>query len=309
MLFSISAFLADTGATPLTPGDSIVPARTVEYHRPSRNSAHYSSGTDMSLGMISSGPHYGASTSSSPRVPTVPYTAQPPSAFRSPPITSPAGYDPASMQPSRAAPPPPGFPSTQRDSGLPASPAQGYTAGSSARPGAFNKSNSNSPNPDRFSAGAGSSSYVSLNAVTASGLPPRPTRAGTMPLLDLGQMNNPVLGSGFNDPIISPSFNPTSSPALPTANGPSFPQQSAPPPVSHQPFTTSPNLYVTQLLGKGMDDTKIGLGMGLPMTVTEPKEKDLPKEPATRSRSGTGKSLGDKKSIFGTLTSKLLRYH
>lgn len=51
-----------------------------------------------------------------------------------------------------------------------------------------------------------------------------------------------------------------------------------------------------------MEEAKIGLGMGLPLAVAEAKEKDLPKEPTGRSRSGTGKSSKDKKSIFGTIT-------
>lgn len=43
------------------------------------------------------------------------------------------------------------------------------------------------------------------------------------------------------------------------------------------------------------------IGLGVPMTVQEPKEKELPKEPAIsgRSRSGTGKSTKEKKSMFG----------
>lgn len=42
------------------------------------------------------------------------------------------------------------------------------------------------------------------------------------------------------------------------------------------------------------------------MTVLESKEKDLPKEPAAagRNRSGTGKSLNNKKSVFGVLTGR-----
>ncbi|ORY33115.1 kinase-like domain-containing protein [Naematelia encephala] len=44
--------------------------------------------------------------------------------------------------------------------------------------------------------------------------------------------------------------------------------------------------------------------MGMPMGVVEPKDKELPKEPATtgRNRSGTGKSSKDKKSMFGVLS-------
>jgi p21-activated kinase 1 len=55
---------------------------------------------------------------------------------------------------------------------------------------------------------------------------------------------------------------------------------------------------------KGMEETKIGLGVGTPMPVQEPREKELPKEPPTmgRTRSGTGKSSKDKKSVFGVLS-------
>lgn len=43
------------------------------------------------------------------------------------------------------------------------------------------------------------------------------------------------------------------------------------------------------------------LGLGVPMVTQEPWEKDLPKEPTIsgRSRSGTGKSSKEKKSMFG----------
>ncbi|EIW66081.1 hypothetical protein TREMEDRAFT_35601 [Tremella mesenterica DSM 1558] len=49
------------------------------------------------------------------------------------------------------------------------------------------------------------------------------------------------------------------------------------------------------------------MGMGMPMDVQEPKEKELPKEPSStrRNRSGTGKSMKDKKSIFGALSELL----
>jgi p21-activated kinase 1 len=56
-----------------------------------------------------------------------------------------------------------------------------------------------------------------------------------------------------------------------------------------------------QGIEKGIEDTKLGQGMGMPMNVVEPtKEKELPNAPnaATRSRSGTGKSQKGK-SIFG----------
>lgn len=46
------------------------------------------------------------------------------------------------------------------------------------------------------------------------------------------------------------------------------------------------------------------VGVGVPMGVVEPREKELPREPGSaamggRSRSGTGRSSKDKKSMFG----------
>jgi p21-activated kinase 1 len=54
-------------------------------------------------------------------------------------------------------------------------------------------------------------------------------------------------------------------------------------------------------------EEKVGMGMGQPMGVVEPRDKDLPKEPITmgRNRSGTGKSSKDKKSVFGVLSGRL----
>ena len=54
-------------------------------------------------------------------------------------------------------------------------------------------------------------------------------------------------------------------------------------------------------------DEKVGLGVGMPMNVVEPREKELPKEPIAmgRNRSGTGKSSKDKKSVFGVLSGEL----
>jgi hypothetical protein len=84
--------------------------------------------------------------------------------------------------------------------------------------------------------------------------------------------------------------------------GSSFLTQPTPPPLHHQPFSSPANPYSTQGIEKGIEDTKLGIGMGMPMNVVEPtKEKELPNAPnsaATRSRSGTGKSQKGK-SIFG----------
>jgi hypothetical protein len=86
----------------------------------------------------------------------------------------------------------------------------------------------------------------------------------------------------------------------PAAGGLSFLPAPAPPPLLHQPYSSPNNPYSTQGIEKGIEDTKLGLGMGMPMNVVEPsKEKELPNAPnTTRSRSGTGKSQKGK-SIFG----------
>ena len=57
-----------------------------------------------------------------------------------------------------------------------------------------------------------------------------------------------------------------------------------------------------------MEETNLGVAVGVPMNVVEPREKDLPREPVAmgRNRSGTGKSLKDKKSVFGVLTGELI---
>jgi p21-activated kinase 1 len=58
-------------------------------------------------------------------------------------------------------------------------------------------------------------------------------------------------------------------------------------------------------LEKGMEAADIGGGnvggLGVPMPMQEPRDKELPKEPTItgRSRSGTGKSSKEKKSMFG----------
>lgn len=303
----------DTGATPMTPSNGDAhPAvsRTVEYHRPSRNSAHYSSGTDMALGMVSSGNNANSSSAtSSPRVnqnlsSTATYGNErgghAPSSFRSPPISSPVNFDShSSMLPSRAAPAPPGS-SSRRDSGLPTTPAtssqQPLSAGPSTR--SYSKSAANSPNPNRFSAGAGPSSSSATPLMTSSTInstngfpPPRPTRAGTLPLDSqtngLSPISPPLPGGRDHPSAMSP------------IGGSSFLTQPVPPALVHQPFSAPGNPYAGQSLERSLEETKIGLGMGLPMNVGEPKDKDLPTAPATsRSRSGTGKSQKGK-SIFG----------
>jgi hypothetical protein len=262
----------------------------------------------MALGMVPSGAHPAAS---SPRLPQGQGHAQhrpyAPSAFRSPPLISPVGFESVpNVQPSRPAPPPPTGSSSRRDSGLPSSPAQGYSSGSTSRTGpTHTKSSHNSPNPNRFSAGAAPSSYHSPTmgmAPANSAPPPRPIRAGTMPLTDHKPSNGVAPGNEFRDPI-SPPIPSTRSPNM-SATQSGFLPHPAPPPLHHQPFSAPTKPYVTQTLEKTLEEVKIGLGMGVPMNVVEPKEKELPKEPPAmgRNRSGTGKSLNNKKSVFGVLT-------
>jgi len=265
----------DTGAIPTTSnGDAHPPpvSRTVEYHRPSRNSAHYTPGTDMSLGMVSA--------TSSPRL------GGAPTSFRSPPIVSPNGFDAnPHMLPSRAAPVPPGL--MRRDSNQSNAHQQTLGAGPSRQ---YTKSATNSPNPNRYSAGAsaGPTPSTGLNGIP----PPRPHRSGTMPYADAGQNNLQPLSASQG---LARANGSTLSPAV----GGSFMPQ--PPPLNHQPFSSPANPYSTQGIEKGIEDTKLGVGMGMPMNVVEPsKEKELPNAPsaANRSRSGTNKSQKGK-SIFG----------
>ena len=300
-----------------TNGHDGLPTRsqTVEYHRPSRASALYSAGADVSLGMVSTGPAHSTSASSSPRIPQgSSYTngtsdrTHAPSAFRSPPLSS--VFD-TSMHPSRAAPPPPG-PSSRRDSGLPSTPSNHPTpSGSGSRPtlppgqGSYqSKSATNSPNPNRYSSGAPSGLPSGMGMTSNGAPPPRPTRAGTLPLDQ--QLGINVNGSAFRDRDQNP-LSPTltsarNQPGLPSGTQSQFLTQPTPPPLQHQPFSAPGNPYSVGI-EKEFED-KVGLGMGTPMNVIEPRDKDLPEKPITmgRNRSGTGKSMKDKKSVFGVLS-------
>lgn len=190
----------DTGATPVGQPDPQPPARTVEYHRPTRNSAHYTSSTDMALGMASSNPSH------PPRPP--PSTGHAPSSFRSPTMPVHDFTTPSPLLPSRAAPPPPG---PRRESSLGTVPTQASLASGSRQ--YQSKSATNSPNPNRYSAGAPGPGFpgqgfpgqagagVGGMTMTANGAggnvsglpPPRPSRAGTMPL-DTNMLNG--MGAG-----------------------------------------------------------------------------------------------------------------
>jgi hypothetical protein len=266
----------------------------------------------MALGMVSSsgGP---VSATSSPRVVQgqVYGGGGAPSAFKSPPVTSPNGFEGSSMLPSRTAPPPPNTYSTQHDTAVPSSPAQGYGASVSrmASGAGYSKSTQNSPNPNRYSAGPASSSLQPMSNGNAAP-PQRPTRAGTLPLTDyIIPTNSQPPNSAFlqRDPSnpISPPLQSARSPALTASPNTqsSYSSQPAPPPLQHQPFSAPGNPYAASTgLEKSFEDAKIGLGMGMPMGIADSKDKDLPKEPTTatgRNRSGTGKSSKDKKSMFG----------
>nr|ODN78217.1 STE/STE20/PAKA protein kinase [Cryptococcus depauperatus CBS 7841] len=191
---------AYNGATPTPPTPP--GSRSIEYHRPSRHSAHYPANTDISLGM---GP-----------------TVTAPSAYRSPSATQANG---------RQVP------------------------------------------------------------------PPRPVRAGTMPL-ELPSNNSSVWDQQSKPPSAVPAST-------------SLHQQ--PPPLTHQPISAPNNPYaMTNVQNALPQDDKVP-SVGMPMNVAEPRdrEKELPREPGMirgesgRSRSGTGRSSKDKKSMFGFVSELL----
>lgn len=257
----------------------------------------------MSLGMVSA--------SNSPRIHQQPsqqlQQQQPglhaPSSFRSPPITSPTAFDNnSSMLPSRAAPAPPGMP--RRESNGYGGPDASLVAGPSR---SYSKSAANSPNPNRYSAGASTPGMIPQMSSTSNGIPPpRPTRAGTLPLGE-SSMNgiSPISAVHATSRVNAAPGG--MSPGM--GAHPGYLAQPTPPPLHHQPFSAPTNPYTTQNIEKGMEETKFGLGMGTPMNVVEPsKEKELPNAPvASRSRSGTGKSQKGK-SIFGLSFSGLFSY-
>jgi hypothetical protein len=222
----------------------------------------------MALGMVSSSG--GVSATSSPRLPQTSGGAAngAPSAFRSPPINPPMGFEGSSMYPMRAAPAPPTGSTSRRDSG---------SYADSRFAGGYTQSNQNSPNPNRYSSGP--SGFQPMTNGTATGvLPPqRPTRAGTLPLYENG--NTPT--SAFQQNPMSPSIQSARSPPLavtPNSNTHSaFLTQNPPPPLVHQPFSAPGNPYSATGLEKTFEDAKIGLGM--PMGISDLKEKELPKEP------------------------------
>ena len=128
--------------------------------------------------------------------------------------------------------------------------------------------------------------------------PPRPTRAGTVPLGEHSSSNGIAPSSSFRDPTPHDA-------SLNAANHAGFLSQPTPPALHHQPFSAPINPYAGQ---NNVEEPKIGLTMGVPMNIVDSKDKDLPKDPvaAGRNRSGTGKSLNNKKSVFGVLTGEYI---
>lgn len=174
-----------------------------------------------------------------------------------------------------------------------------FTSASSSR----GQSYKGSPNVNaRYSTGNPS---ITPPLATNGVPPPRPNRAGTLPL-DLSDNM-----SGW-DASSASARSPSSQlpPILPS------PSVFSPPALNHQSFSAPApaaapsNPYfpsATAAIEKGMEDVKMSgpVGVGVPMGVVEPREKELPHEPGSaaamggRSRSGTGRSSKDKKSMFG----------
>jgi p21-activated kinase 1 len=313
--------------TPTNGHDGQVPrSQTIEYHRPSRSSALYAAGADVSLGMVPAGSLHTSSASSSPHIPQgngystsngASDRVHGPSAFRSPPLTSPLNsplneYETGSSVQRHAS----RRNSSMGNSSITSSPAANYSpaVGSASRPtlpsGAQSyqsKSATNSPNPNRYSSGGTSNPNgpPGSMAMTSNGAPPpRPTRAGTLPLDQQLGLNMNGLGN-YRDrerDAVSPSTSVRSPTGFPSATQSQFASQPTPPPLHHQPFSAPGNPYAGGL-EKDFDE-KVGLGVGVPMGVVEPRDKELPEKPITmgRNRSGTGKSLKDKKSVFGVLS-------
>lgn len=283
----------------------------------------------MSLGMASPNPTV-------TRQPSSAGLGHAPSAFRGSPNVAPHDFNtPSPLLPSRAAPAPPG---PRRESSLGTVPTQqslGLTTGhagiSSSGSRFQSKSVTNSPNPNRFSAGTSYPAAMPSNGYSQAGPspsagqtpglpPPRPSRAGTMPLdtnmlngmANTGPLSPPINRTPGGSPMSHSHYLPAAVPPLPSQ---SFAQASG----SANPYSASgAGGAVTGLPGmagveKGMEDVRLssaqGVGLGMPMAVQEPRDKELPKEPTGRSRSGTGKSTKEKKSVFGFMQGELASSH
>lgn len=199
-----------------------------------------------------------------------------------------------------------------------------------------------SPNPNRYSAGYGKAA-TAMNGITAgvsgssasgSAPPPRPSRAGTLPLDGLLPLVtnglSPTSGS-VNTANITPTM--TSPPAfmrapasmsnihhqpLPahqyqsmaigdqshmmSSNGTTTSSALSPPPLIHQPFSAPGNPYA------GANGSETTVVAQLPLRNSGGSdEKDLPEKPKGRERSLTNKSNKDgKKSVFGFMSGTFL---
>ena len=239
--------------------------------------------------------------------------------------------------PTRSAPQPPTPGGTQ--SGW----ERGETTLDASPGGTRNHSASSSPNPNRFSASFGRASGQDISAGMGRGVanggpaalsvhppPPRPSRAGTMPLLDthgaMSAVNNgppsagpfnissptattgtaqhslsPHSGQTHSAGLTSPQYlrSPASATPLMGAAAGITPHLPPPPPPAaplqppqfiHQPYSAPGNPYQTV-----SHDQELGSD-----------EKDLPDKPKGRERSGTKSSTKEgKKSVFGFMTDLL----
>lgn len=327
--------------------DPSVVSRTIEYTRPTRESALIPPGGDMSMSM-------GIASS--------PSSAHPSKAARSP-LDAP--WDVASLpQPGRSAPTPPVAPSRyqgiqqQTNGGLyPASSGRresigGYVSSNSpSRSGSIGGQGTGSanasPNPNRYSAAHGTATAAMYGLTAGMGAsnghastpPPRPSRAGTVPLDGLyplvtnGLQPSSATGATMIASPLSnapPSFNRapasmsnihhqplsahqyqsmamgdqalTFSPNTFSSNAGTLSSALSPPPLLHQPFSAPGNPYA---VANGSETT---VAASIPVRNSGGSdEKDLPEKPKGRERSLTNKSNKDgKKSVFGFMSGESL---
>lgn len=355
----------DTGATPLSPPNNMPPvasfgqhgqteytepgviSRTIEYTRPTRESALIPPGGDMSMSMA--------------------VASTPPSTHGSRSARSPleAPWDTSSLpQPGRTAPVPPSAsnrypgmqqqsngsiypnPSSRRDSAV-----GQLSSNSPSRNGSIsnqgNGSVNASPNQNRYSAGYGKAASA-MNGITtglgngngnASTPPPRPSRAGTMPLDSLLPLNTtglqPHNGNGSS---ISPVSNngPPSFSRAPASMSNIHHHHHQPQSHQYQPMVMGDQV---QMLSPNAGFSTNGVLASSPSVLSPPPlihqpfsapgnpyaianasettvvgtmpirhsggsdEKDLPEKPKGRERSLTNKSNKDgKKSVFGFMS-------
>lgn len=291
-----------------------------------------------------------------------PSSAHPSKAARSP-LDAP--WDVASLpQPGRSAPTPPVAPSRyqgiqqQTNGGLyPASSGRresigGYVSSNSpSRSGSIGGQGTGSanasPNPNRYSAAHGTATAAMYGLTAGMGAsnghastpPPRPSRAGTVPLDGLyplvtnGLQPSSATGATMIASPLSnapPSFNRapasmsnihhqplsahqyqsmamgdqalTFSPNTFSSNAGTLSSALSPPPLLHQPFSAPGNPYA---VANGSETT---VAASIPVRNSGGSdEKDLPEKPKGRERSLTNKSNKDgKKSVFGFMSGESL---